>query len=191
MSVDAEDIRPLPLPGYGHYSIDMKGNVWSAGRHPNGIRRKLKPFVAANGYLTVCLSCKRKLRPSTIHTLLLKTFIGDPLPGQVARHLNGNPLDNRLENLAWGSVQENIDDRTRHGRTPKGSRHYAAKLTESEVAVIRERYAAGALQADLALRYGVDQTLISMIVRGKIWRHVAVTRAKEELYFVVERKERD
>jgi len=45
-----------------------------------------------------------------------------------------------------------------------------AKLTEEDVVNIRESYAAGGLrQADLALQYGVHQTVISDLVRGRIW----------------------
>lgn len=33
----------------------------------------------------------------------------------MCRHLNGNPYDNRLENLAWGTPSENMLDKVRHG----------------------------------------------------------------------------
>ena len=34
-----------------------------------------------------------------VHRLVLLTFVGKPTEGQEARHVNGVPTDNRLENL--------------------------------------------------------------------------------------------
>jgi len=42
-------------------------------------------------------------------------FRGLPKPGEVCRHLNGNPHDNRLDNLSWGTPSENMLDKARHG----------------------------------------------------------------------------
>jgi hypothetical protein len=39
------------------------------------------------------------------------------------RHLNGIPTDNRIENLCYGTISENIRDQVRHGT------HYAAGKT--------------------------------------------------------------
>ena len=36
-----------------------------------------------------------------VHVLVLEAFVGAKPPGKVARHLNGDVCDNRIENLAW------------------------------------------------------------------------------------------
>lgn len=55
-----------------------------------------------------------------------------------------------------------------------GSRHHRAKLTESLVREIRQRYAQdGVTQTSLAREYGVSTSIMSKIVRGKAWRHVS------------------
>jgi hypothetical protein len=52
-----------------------------------------------------------------VHRLVAEIWLPDPLPGQIqVRHLNGDPFDNRLENLAWGTARDNAEDRMRHGR---------------------------------------------------------------------------
>jgi predicted transcriptional regulator len=44
-----------------------------------------------------------------------------------------------------------------------------AKLTEKGVAEIREKLAAGVAQRALALEYGVSQSAISLLKRGRNW----------------------
>lgn len=50
-----------------------------------------------------------------VHHLVLETFVGPRPPGHVSRHLNGQHDDNSLSNLGWGTQQENIADKFRHG----------------------------------------------------------------------------
>lgn len=45
-----------------------------------------------------------------LHRVILETFVGPAPEGAVTRHLNDVRTDNRLENLAWGTQQENMDD---------------------------------------------------------------------------------
>jgi thymidine kinase len=54
-----------------------------------------------------------------------------------------------------------------------GERNGKAVLTEGDVRVIRERYAAGGVsQRALAAEFGVNQSNISAIIRRRSWRHV-------------------
>lgn len=55
---------------------------------------------------------------------------------------------------------------------PKGEAHPAAKLTSDNVKAIRELYAQGWGQRDLAARFGTEQTNISRVVKRKTWRHI-------------------
>jgi plasmid maintenance system antidote protein VapI len=86
------------------------------------------------------------------------------------RHLDGDPMNNRVENLTWGTRAENMHDRTRHGTDNGGERNQWAKLTNDQVVEIRERYIAGGIkQATLAAMYGVGVPAISTIVTGKAY----------------------
>ena len=53
-----------------------------------------------------------------VHHLVLTAFDG-PRPAGMThiRHLNGNPADNRLTNLAYGTPSENGRDMVAHGRS--------------------------------------------------------------------------
>jgi DNA-binding MarR family transcriptional regulator len=49
-----------------------------------------------------------------------------------------------------------------------GEQHPRAKLTDAQADTIHARYhAGGILQRELAVEYGVEQTTISRIIRGK------------------------
>jgi hypothetical protein len=59
-------------------------------------------------------------------------------------------------------------------RLPRGADNERAKLDDAKVLEIRARYNRGeATQTQLAAEYGVRQTCISGIVRGRAWRHPA------------------
>lgn len=99
------------VPGYeGLYEVSNLGRVM-------GYRGKiLTPSKAGDGYWKVTL-CKQGA-PNLhvyVHRLVLRTFRGDA-PGKVAMHLNHNRSDNRIENLKWGSHQENTQDMVRAKR---------------------------------------------------------------------------
>lgn len=140
-----------PVVGYeGLYEVSSKGRVkavarrlWvSPGGQMTGRWRQKREVIARgmidrHGYHSVCLRRDGKSRWRRVHMLVLDAFVGPCPPGMQTRHLNGARSDNRVENLAWGTVQENADDRQRHGTVPKGELHHRAKLTVDQVRSIR------------------------------------------------------
>lgn len=161
-----------PIPGYPDYLIDPRGNVFSCRRY--GRWYALRPHRLSIGYIAYGLRRDDGAHRQTYaHRLVLLTFVGPPPgPKMHTRHLNGNPADNRLENLAWGTVSENRADAIAHGTNACGSKLPQSKLTEDDVREIRRRLAAGDIQADIARGYGISQSVISMINSGKYWKHV-------------------
>ncbi len=49
-----------------------------------------------------------------VHRLVLLAFKGRPKNHRQVRHLDGDPNNNQLENLVWGTGKENWRDRKRH-----------------------------------------------------------------------------
>jgi thymidylate synthase (FAD) len=116
--VDEETERWRAVAGWeGLYEVSDKGRVRTVSMR-QGVRELHKPrkaAVGANGYDVVSLSRGGKTRTYTAHRLVLEAFEGPCPPGHVARHLDGNRAHNRLENLTWGTAEENARDRIRHG----------------------------------------------------------------------------
>jgi hypothetical protein len=55
---------------------------------------------------------------------------------------------------------------------PAGAAHHSAKITEEQVREIKQLLAASVRQVDIAERFGVDRTTITMIHIGRTWKHV-------------------
>jgi hypothetical protein len=116
--------RWLPVRGFvGVYAVSSMGRVFSHERvYPTGWRRGprlLRLASTKTGYLKVDLNDLSGNRSSQqVHRLVARAFLGEPLEGQMVRHLNGLGTDNRLENLAWGTASENTYDAISHGTHP-------------------------------------------------------------------------
>lgn len=71
----------------------------------------------ANGYRVVGLSKGATFKSFTVHSLIALTFHGERPEGMLIRHLNDNPVDNRLINLEYGTTADNIADYIRNRNT--------------------------------------------------------------------------
>jgi hypothetical protein len=107
-----------PVPGFeGSYEVSDQGSVRSLARSgPWGKQpRRLRAWPTKKGYLRVDLCSANKRTRFFVHQLVLEAFVGPRPDGLVTRHLNGNPKDNRLANLTYGTYAENAQDTVRHG----------------------------------------------------------------------------
>ena len=160
------------VDGYPGYFADEKGYIYS---HRSGSLRRLSQRMHRGYYRVNIISELNSFRKMTVdvHTLVLLAFEGPRPKGQVCRHLNGNPLDNRPSNLRWGTHKENMQDQLRHGTAAclrHGEESTASKLSLSEVMEIRKLYEQGYLQRQIADLFGVTQRHVSDIVRGQTWK---------------------
>lgn len=144
------------------YRVGDDGSVWCR-------QRRLKPDRQKSGHLRIHLGWKcRRL----IHHLVLESFVGSRPDGMECRHLNGNPGDNRLANLCWGTKKQNSDDRDRHGTTYRGERLWTAKLTAELVRKIRSEHVPRKVTyAFLSRKYGLNFWHVRDIIKRKVWRH--------------------
>jgi hypothetical protein len=96
-----------------------------------------------------------------------------PIPdGLLIRHKCNNPPCVNPMHLLAGTNQDNMDDRTAAGHTPRGEDAGRAILTETAVLEIREKRAHGVPLKQLAKEYGVCYQNIACIVSRQTWKHI-------------------
>lgn len=169
------------IQGYlGYYKVSNHGRVKSITRyvkHRKGgyqkIRKRiLKQTTDKDGYKRVDLSKKGKVKTFKVHQLVMLAFKG-PCNGQDVMHLDGNPANNLLDNLRYGSRSCNQAFRVEHGTDNSGERHGYSKLTAKQVLKIRKRYAKGGVTLKkLGEKYGVTGACIYRIINRINWKHI-------------------
>ena len=105
----------VPVKGFKKYLVNKKGDVYSLSRNI-----LLKAKENSTGYLHYRL-VKNTGDTSAflyfLHRLIAIHFIPNPENYPVVRHLNDKKRDNRLENLAWGTHSDNMQDSKNNGYT--------------------------------------------------------------------------
>jgi hypothetical protein len=145
------------IPGKPGYYITKTGRVFSV--------YEMSTRPDRNGYLRISTG---KIRDS-IHRLLAITFLARTTKDTEVRHLDGNVNNNSLENLAWGTRQDNANDMANHG-TVKGVKNPRAVLSENQVREIK----ANKSESDekVAAKYGVAKGTIHAIRSRRTWKHL-------------------
>jgi hypothetical protein len=128
------------------YEVSNLGRVRRAGRV-----RKL--VTAPNGYPMVTMSHRGRRWGNTVHRMVCEAFHG-PADGRVVRHKDNDRGNPREDNLEWGSRADNEADKHRHGTMRTGERHHMSRLSDEQVAALRDR----AARRDL--RYGQTRLFV-------------------------------
>lgn len=135
-------------------------------------------------YLGLSLNNSAGKKRIFVHQLVAAAFIGLRPQGSEVNHIDGNKWNNRLTNLEYLTKTEHGKHRITSGQALRGEQSPVSKLTDDKVRQIRALYRpckTGTRSANepprmgiyqLADRFGVDATLISLILKRKIWAHV-------------------
>ena len=134
------------------------------------LQRKL--YCGLNGYLVVTVKRLGRKAPEYVHRLVGEGFWGAPQSGQIIRHLDGNPSNNKPQNLRWGTYTENNHDMVGHGTKAIGQKIYGVILNEDKVRAIRGLRGVGHRVVDIAQAFGISRQTVGDVCRFKSWRYL-------------------
>lgn len=149
-------LRFKTVDGFEDYVIYEDGTIRNIVTNNN-----LKPRLQ-KGYLRVTMCIEGKRHYKFIHQMLANAFIDNPYGHKVVRHLNDNRTDNRLSNLAWGSIGDNNQD-----KYDNGFLNPCRKLSCDEA---RKIFLSSHPHDYIASKYKVSRTVISNIKNRKTYR---------------------
>lgn len=112
------------IPGFSNYDISSLGRVRSRAVYQGSAGpRILRTPPTSEGYPAVHIVADDGSHPvKRVHALVLLAFVGERPEGSITRHLDGDPTNNQLTNLTYGSVSQNSLDQVRHGTHPLARR---------------------------------------------------------------------
>jgi hypothetical protein len=104
-----------------------------------------------------------------LHRLIWHYFRG-AIPKRLdVCHRCDTPACWNVKHLYLGTRKKNLSDAVSKGRMARGSKHYNAKLRESDVHEIRRRLSAGQTHREVANDFSVIRETVSQIAQKKNW----------------------
>jgi hypothetical protein len=177
------EIRDIP-EFKGRYLASSDGHIYTTiNTRGNKLPtpKRLKETMTQWKYLHVQIRWEGRNRGKLVHVLIAQAFLGEK-NGLVCNHLDGNRINNRIDNLEYCTQSENVLHAFRLGlKNPaRGERIWKAALTadvipqiRKEVAELRKNGRAPYRSMDiLAKKYGVTPSALDHIAKGECWRHV-------------------
>lgn len=108
----------------GLYQVSNLGRVKSLNRicydsvrkyNKKIFKRILKQAIAKPGYYTINLTKNGKQQTYRIHRLVAETFIPNPYNYPIINHIDGNKLNNNINNLEWCTYKHNSKEAKKLG----------------------------------------------------------------------------
>ena len=156
---------------YKHYFIENIGNgQFKVYSNKTGVYKELKQSHIINNkrenakpYIQVGVQgCQ------LLHRLVADTFIGN-IKGKTVNHIDGNTLNNSIDNLEIVTQLENNIHAIKTGLMPIGEKHGKAKYTDEELLTALREVVDGASVKSTAKKYGITQSYLNK-VKNKVYR---------------------
>jgi len=159
------------------YSITEDGRVYS-----HVTEKWLKSRSSGSGYQAVMLYKNKIGKNFYVHRLVADAFL-DKVDGKnCVNHIDGDKTNNCASNLEWVTPSENMFHANAIGLHTGSEKQKAAarengkvmrKLTIEQVLEVKDMYASGMLQREIAEYFGMSQPQISSVLLGKVYKEAA------------------
>jgi len=101
----------------GHYKISNLGRVKNVKRNNNRYNKllKLKKGTDKYKYYHISLFKNGLCKEVSIHRLVAQAFIPNPDNKPEVNHIDGNKVNNKIDNLEWCTHKENFKHASKNG----------------------------------------------------------------------------
>ena len=166
MAIDVEEWRAVA--GTRGYEVSNLGRVrsyWISSGIVVETPRVLRPGRRRDAAIVKIRLQDGTFKTTGIHRLVLEAFVGPCPPGHEGCHYDGNPHNNRLENLRWDTHRNNLNDRIRHNTIRKGDRHPLVKIKLDDRETIRRLARRGFSSEQIAALFGTQNGTVQKWIR--------------------------
>lgn len=151
----------VKTPGVSGYLINKKGEIFSEFKG-----EVMKPALRSGYHFVVIMTDTGKRVNKMIHRLMAETFLPNPDNLPEIDHIDGNALNNNLDNLRWVTKKENQNNPISR------ERRYKAIIDKQGIPIKAfyngEFVGNFTCLMEAARKFNLHCTLISKRVRGKI-----------------------
>ncbi|WP_170790783.1 HNH endonuclease [Ruegeria lacuscaerulensis] len=161
------------IVGVPGYRVSNTGKICNVKGEP------LKLQVKKEGYLTVMIGSRtdRTRKRRLVNRIVCEAFHGPPpSPKHQAAHNNGDPSDNRAENLRWATPAENTRDKYRHGTIRYGYDNPSTRVNPYKIEVALAAMKAGVSKLTIGSALEISDVTVGLIERGQVLSEELVLR---------------
>lgn len=161
------DERWLPDVTKPDYWVSNKGRAYSMQS-----KRFIHGSPLKAGHIDVSMKRNGQRTHKYLHRMVAEAFIPNPHGFPVVRHLDNDPSNNCVDNLAWGTQLDNVHDCIQANRFRYLTKDDIAKAnTVRRTPVIAIRMSDGDIsrfvsQQEAGRELGIDQSSINMVLHG-------------------------
>lgn len=157
------------IPGIPGYFVSDHGRVWSEAS-----QKFLKPKPLDNhGHLGFALCVNGQRHYVYLHRIMAQAFIPNPNRLPIVRHLDDEPSNNIIENLAWGTQRDNWRDSVRNGTAqPPRDEWREIGFQKTRIPVLGTNIKTGKHmrfrgQSEAARELGLEQSNVWKVLNGQ------------------------
>lgn len=134
---------------------------------------------------------KKKRKTFYLHRARLIAFFGPPESSDpICMHIDGNALNNNLENLKWGSHNKNMQDLAR-SNVNKGENSSSSKISRDLAVCLYILAQLNLLCPEIYKTLHITQSNISAIKHKRIWNHIDYDQIDELTAIALKKIEND
>ena len=140
----------------------------------NSKGKVMSPYIINSGYYMIKLSHKNKKYHRLIHRLVAELFIGSIPEGFTVNHIDGNKLNNSVNNLEIISFDENIHHAMNNNLIPVGDKAYQSKYTNEQIENVCRLISTGKYSIHaIAKMTDVSEDRVSQVKRREKWKSIS------------------